>query len=169
MPGDRDFPNRIDDEALARKAAEAEKPFRDVAREDNIDPSQKRVLGEVADRKGSNVVEEEARSKAFKAETDINGMKISVEWDEVFGSYIIKVPLIESDAYEVGSETDESKIERKSFLDRDGYKFLVLSKNPEDAKMMFDFASYIVGRPDLDPDNKRHFIYEARGLTLRSK
>ena len=127
---------RVEDPEEARKAANAEKPFRDAAREEGVSSEEKDTLDKVAERKGEKVISDinaEKERKAFSASERVNGVDISVGWDNGYDDYTIYFPQIELSKVE-GVDDQVIRITRK----------------PDVAKLVFDYACQLAKKqPDV--------------------
>ncbi len=119
----------------ARKAAEAEKPFRDAAREEGVSPEEKAVLDKVAERKGEKVISDinaEKERKAFVGRDNVNGVDIAVHWDKGYDDYVIYLPQIK--LFKVEGVDDQ---------------ILRITRKPDVAKLVFDYARQLA---KIEPD-----------------
>lgn len=129
---------RIEDSEEARRAAMAEKPFRDAAREEGVSLEEKEALDKVAERKGEKVIADinaEKERKAFVGSETINGVEIIVEWDERYDDYVIYLPDIN-----LGREAKDQGI----------YDQVIrITRKPDVAKQVFDYARQLA---EKEPD-----------------
>ena len=121
--------NQIGDVDVARQAAEAEKPFRDAARDKGIGKGSKVILDKVARKKGNEAIKKiddaEKERTGFVGKAEVNGIRISVVWDEYYGCYTIYF-----------EQSDSSKTEQQKNSD----PTLFLGREPETAKPYFEQA-----------------------------
>jgi|SRR3989344_1175933 len=121
-PG-RELVNNVED---ARNAAMAEKPLRDAARRQGITPEGKIAFDQAAERKGQQTIDEIEKKKSFVGEGNVNGLMISMKWDDKLDRYSFSFPE----------------------LPIDGQRINVV--DPGVAKSVFDYACKIA-RGESDP------------------
>jgi hypothetical protein len=136
---------QIENPEEARKAAMAEKPFRDAAREEGVSPEEKAVLDKVAEGKGEKVIADinkEKERKAFVGRETVNGVEIVVEWDNGYDDYVIYFPQIE-----IGEAASEKGVHDQ---------VLRITRKPDVAKLVFDYARQLAKKePDVYKIYKR--------------
>lgn len=131
----------------ARKAAEAEKPFRDAAREEGVSPEEKSALDKVAERKGEKVISDinaEKERKAFVGRETVNGVDIVVKWDGSNDGYVIYLPQIEFGKISFDHKYPEIHDQ-----------VIRVTRKPDVAKLVFDYASQLAKK---DPDPYKIFM-----------
>ncbi len=104
----------------AREAAEAEKPLRDMARKSGVTPEVKKTLDETAERKGQQIIDEIEDKKSFAGERTVNGLKISMRWNDKLNRYYFSFPELGIDENNAGMygrriDIDDAKIAKTVF------------------------------------------------------
>ena len=67
MSIEKKFSGQVDNIEDAREAANAEKPFRDAAREGDVASEEKMILDKIAEKKGEKVISEITRERERKS------------------------------------------------------------------------------------------------------
>lgn len=94
---------------------------------------QEAVLKKIEEAKAEN---REKEIKSFRGVETVNGVEISVAWDEGYKEYTIDFPQIS-----LGDEAQEQGISDR---------ILRIDRSPETAKLVFDYAYRIAkGEPDV--------------------
>jgi hypothetical protein len=123
MSGEEGYTKRVQNVEDAREVAEAEKPVRDAARRPGVTPEVKTKLDQAADRTGEQTISAQEKQKSFVGERTVNGLAISMKWNDKVGRYYFSFPEISIDETNAGMYGTRMDI-----------------VEPEIAKEVFDFA-----------------------------